>query len=235
MRYRNLVESLPTKTIVFAFGQFCPPTVGHVLEVQVVKRLAEQNHADHIIFASATQNTRNPLSIERKLHYLKLAFPHTNFTSDQEMPIEQIVESLRTRYKHLILAGPDDTIFEGRTFFVGDDPDIASNKLRKYASKNNFEEFKRGLPPTLREIDARRLMNDIREGMHLGIVKDPIKIKVDQLREKYFRGEIFKMGDIVESCGEKFEIVKRGTNNILVKDQTGKIQNKWIHEVREVQ
>jgi hypothetical protein len=56
----------------------------------------------------------------------------------------------------------------------------------------------------------------------------------DELREQYFRGEIFNVGDIVESNGAEYEIVKRGSNHLLLKDQTGKLVSKWIQEVKQV-
>ena len=92
--------------------------------------------------------------------------------------------------------------------------------------------FKRGLPNSVRDIDARRLMNDVREGLGLEAIKEQIKLSVDELREKYFRKEIYNVGDIVESIdGTRLEIIKRGTNHLLCKDDSGNIQNRWIHEV----
>jgi hypothetical protein len=109
---------------------------------------------------------------------------------------------------------------------------MSGSKLRSIASKGDFAEFKRGLPTTIRDIDARRLMNDVREGMGLDAVNEQIKLDVPTLREKYFKGEIYNVGEIVESvAGAQFEIVKRGTNYLLVKDSEGKVQSKWIHEV----
>jgi uncharacterized protein YkvS len=109
---------------------------------------------------------------------------------------------------------------------------MSASKMRTLASKGDLAQFKRGLPGTVREIDARRLMNDVREGMGLDVIKEHIKLTINALREKYFRGEIYNVGDIVESInGEQLEIVKRGTNHLLVKDEQGTIQNKWIHEV----
>ena len=49
--YKNLLMEMPNKTIVFAFGRFSPPTTGHGLLVNVVKKIATENHADHIIYA----------------------------------------------------------------------------------------------------------------------------------------------------------------------------------------
>jgi phage-related protein len=84
----------------------------------------------------------------------------------------------------------------------------------------------------MRDLDARRLMNDVRQGMGLETIKEQIKLPYNALREKYFQGEIYQVGDIVESInGEQYEIIKRGTNHLLVKNQAGIVESKWIHEV----
>ena len=82
---------MPTKTIVFAFGRFSPPTTGHGLLVSVVKKIASTNKADHAIYASRTQDKKkNPLSVDKKIHYLNLMFPHTNFKPATDWPKYQV-------------------------------------------------------------------------------------------------------------------------------------------------
>jgi len=257
--YRSLLESLPSKTVVFAFGRFNPPTTGHLLLVQFVKKLASQHRADHAIYASRTQDKKkNPLSIESKMSYLRLMFPRTNFipASEDQRTFIEAVKYLNKRYKHLIMVAGSDRVAEyekilnkyNGTEFKFDsvkvvsagerDPDaddasgMSASKMRTVASKGDLKEFKKGLPPTVREIDARRLMNDVRAGMGLDIIKEQIKLPVDDLRESYFKGEIYNVGEMVESMtGQQYEIIKRGTNYLLVKDVDGKVESKWIHEV----
>lgn len=259
--YKALLESLPSTTVVFAFGRFNPPSIGHGLLVGVVKKLAEAHNADHVIYASKTQDAKkNPLSVDRKLHYLQLMFPKTNFVGASptvRTPIEAAKE-LNKRYNHLIMVAGSDRLaaftqllnqYNGveynfssiQVISAGErDPDaddatgMSASKLRLVASRGDFSEFKKGLPPTIREIDARRMMNDVRVGMGLESIKEQIKFNVPSLREQYFRGEIFNVGDSVVSNGVIFEVVKRGTNHLLVKDPSGTLSSKWINEVAEV-
>ena len=260
--YKSLLESLPTKTVVFAFGRFNPPTVGHSLLIKVVLKTAQHFHSDHVIFASRTKDTKkNPLTIERKLHYLKLGFPNVNFVgaSDQIRTFIEAAKELNKKYKNLIMIAGSDRVTEfqeilnkynGKEFnfdsikviSAGErDPDsdsasgMSASKMRDAAVKGNFELFKKGAPELLRDIDIRRLMNDVREGMGLEAIKEQVKLPYNELREKYFQGAIYNIGDIVESIsGNKFEIVKRGTNHLLVKNDKGIIESKWINEVFEV-
>jgi hypothetical protein len=75
-------------------------------------------------------------------------------------------------------------------------------------------------------------MNDVRHGMGLEMIKEQLNLVKDNLREQYFRGEIFNIGDIVESAGVRYEIVKRGSNHLLLKEQSGKLVSKWIQDVQ---
>lgn len=257
--FKQLVEGLPAKTVVFAFGRFQPPTSGHELLVRFVKKLAQQSRADHVIYASRTQDSKkNPLTVERKIHYLKLMFPGVNFkgANAQERTFMEAAKVLNQHYKHLIMVAGSDRVAEytkllekynGSEFnfdsikvvSAGErDPDaddssgMSATKMRAAATKGDFATFKRGLPGSVRDIDARRLMNDVREGLGLEVIREQIKLSIDDLREKYFRKEIYNVGDIVESVdGQQLEIIKRGTNHLLCKDEQGNIQNRWIHEV----
>jgi nicotinic acid mononucleotide adenylyltransferase len=253
------MEALPNKTVVFAFGRFNPPTVGHQLLVQFVKKLAQQSKADHVIYASRSQDAKkNPLSIERKLHYLNLMFPQTVFVgaNDQVRTFIEATKELNKKYKNIIMVAGSDRVpeyekllnkYNGSEFHFDSikvvsagerDPDsddvsgMSASKMRALASKGDFTQFKKGLPSSLRDIDARRLMNDVREGLGMDPIKEQIKLPHNSLREQYFNGQIYNVGDIVESLtGQQFEIVKRGTNHLVVKDADDNITTKWIHEV----
>jgi hypothetical protein len=78
-------------------------------------------------------------------------------------------------------------------------------------------------------------MNDVRVGLGLEPVKEQLVLVKDKLREQYFRGEIFNEGDIVESNGEQFTIVKRGSNHLLLKEESGKLVSKWIQDVKPME
>lgn len=260
--YIQLLESLPSKTVVFAFGRFNPPTSGHQLLVQFVKKLASQKKADHIIFASRSQDPKkNPLSVDQKLHYLRLMFPGVNFAgaNDQQRTFMEVAKTLNSKYKNIIMVGGSDRVpefkklldkYNGKDFHFDSievlsagerDPDsdsvagMSASKMRTAAEKGEYTLFKKGLPSNMREIDGKRLMNDVRVGMNLDPIKESVDIRPNTLRERYFNQEIFNVGDIVESIiGEEFEVVKRGANNILCKDSSGNIHNKWIYEIHEV-
>lgn len=261
-KYSQFLKELPSKTVVFAFGRFNPPTTGHELLVKAVKKLAATNKADHAIYASKTQDAKkNPLTVEKKVHYLNLMFPNTHFVAAnaQERTFIEAVKSLNKTYNKLIMVAGSDRVpeyekiltkYNGKDFnydsiqviSAGErDPDaddatgMSASKMRSVAAKGDYVQFKQGLPSTMREIDGRRLMNDVRMGMGLESIKEQINLVKDDLREQYFRGEIFNIGDIVECNGQSYEIVKRGSNHLLLKEESGKLVSKWIQDVSTTQ
>jgi nicotinic acid mononucleotide adenylyltransferase len=256
--YKQLIKELPSKSVVFAFGRFNPPTIGHELLFKVVKKLASSHNAEYVIYASRTQDKKkNPLSVDRKIHYLKLMFPGTNFVAANE-EIRTFMEAaklLNKKYKNLIMVAGSDRVqeytkllnnYNGKEYHfdtiqvisAGErDPDsdeasgMSASKMRAAAAKGDYAIFKRGLPSSVRELDGKLLMNELRHGMGLESIKEQINLVKDDLREQYFRGEIFNVGDIVESDDELYEIVKRGSNHLLLKEQSGNLISKWIQDV----
>ena len=245
--YRQLLKELPSRKVVLAFGRFQPPSVGHELMVNAVKKIASTQQADHIIFASTNQDKKNnPLSAERKLYYLNRMFPKTTFASGDESSLADVLGKLNKKYKTIVLLAPDDKLAQYQKI-VNDskiagvsvitngerDPDSDSAlgmspvKMREAAKKGLFEVFKNGLPLTVTELDGKRLMNEVREDMGLDTIKEHVTLERDELREKYFAGEIFNVGDIVESNSILYKIVKRGSNHLLVQDEAGNLVGKW--------
>ena len=257
-KYSQFLKELPNKTVVFAFGRFNPPTTGHELLIKAVKKLAATHKADHAIYASKTQDSKkNPLAVDKKVHYLNLMFPGTTFVAAnaQERTFVEAIKNLNKKYKSLIMVAGSDRVpeyekilakYNGKEFHydtmqvisAGErDPDaddasgMSASKMRATASKGDYSHFKQGLPSTMRDIDGRRLMNDVRMGMGLESIKEQINLVKNDLREQYFHGDILNIGDIVEANGQSYEIVKRGSNHLLLKEQSGKLVSKWIQDV----
>ena len=247
--YRQLLKELPSNKVVFAFGRFQPPTAIHELQVKVVKKLAEQQRADYVIYASKDLK-EELLPVDKKVHYMNLMFPNTNIQTTDASTFVEAVKTLNKKYKNIVMVASADCkedyekilnkkngsefFFETIEVVAAGDKDPDENKLRESAKKGDYEKFKSALPAALREIDSRRLMNDMRQGLGLDMVKEEITLVKDQLREQYFRGEIFKVGEIVESAGQQYEIVKRGSNHLLLKEESGNLVSKWIQDVTVV-
>ena len=260
--YRQLIKELPSKKVVMAFGRFQPPTTGHELLVNAVKKIAQKQGADHIIFASRTQDKKsNPLPVDRKVYYLKRMFPGTNFVAANE-EIRTFIEaakSLSKKYKNLVMLAGSDRVPEYKRIlerYNGDvftfdtievvsagerDPDadnasgMSGTKMREAAKKGDFAMFKKGLPHTLTELDGKRLMNEIRQGLGMEAIREQVKFETNELREKYHAGEIFNVGDKVTDGESIYEVVDRGANYITVVNENGDISKKWLDSVQPTQ
>jgi hypothetical protein len=195
--FRSLMENNNRK-IVFAFVRFQPPTIGHELLINTVKKTAEQYQCPYVIYVSRKQDHKeNPLGVETKIQYLNMMFPGTNFMAagpTTRTPIEAAVE-LNQKYTDLILvAGSDrESMFNllqdynhknyeyNSIEFVSAgerDPDspgvagISGTKMREAAVANDFATFQKGLPDSVSAEGAQQLMSAVAAGL-----QKPVKAK----------------------------------------------------------
>ena len=62
--------------VVFAFGRFNPPTIGHQKLIDKVITIAKRVKGLPVLYVSASQDKRkNPLSAKDKLKYIKMVYP----------------------------------------------------------------------------------------------------------------------------------------------------------------
>lgn len=238
--YKQFIRQLPNNTLVCALAEFSPPTISHELLIKSVKVVAEEKSAEHIIFTSSSDILRE----EKKHQYLKLMFPETNFISLGESNVSLVFKKLTENYKNVILVVNEEQSQKYKVLnesnvelitITGKNPDSDYSKMKQYAAKGIYEEFKKLLPSTIRDIDGKLIMNEMRFCMNLDPIKEQIVLVKDKLREQYFRGEVFNVGDIVESDNKQYEIIKRGSNHLLLKEESGALISKWIQDVTVIQ
>ena len=238
--YKQFIRQLPNSTIVCALGEFSPPTVAHELLIKTVQVVAEQRKSAHTVFTAST----DLINEEKKEQFLKLMFPKVKFQSLGESFFASKIKELNERYRKVVIIAGADQLDEFKNLkecsnieiiSIGTkDPDADNTKMKQFATKGLYEDFKKSLPSTIRDIDGRRLMNEIRIGLGLDPIKEQVVLAKDTLRENYFKGKIFNVGQMVESNGQPYEIVKRGSNHLLLKDQDGSLVSKWITDVKEI-
>jgi nicotinamide mononucleotide adenylyltransferase len=251
--YSQFLRELPSKQVVIAFGDFQPPTTSHELLIKTVSNLATEQKSAQFIYTSLTEDTKkNPLSADRKIYFLKRMFSEANFRTAEDLL--QAAKELNEKYNSIVLVTGSDLVQEyqklleknnGKLFNFAKiavvssgtlDADAESNvsKIREAVKKGDQSTFKESLPNTLTTLDSKRLMNEMRQGMGLEVLKEELKLATDWLRESYYRGEIFKIGELVESNGQKFEIMDRGSNYVVVVDGNGNTSRKWIKDVSSI-
>jgi len=119
---------------------------------------------------------------------------------------------------------------------------MSASKMRKAVVDGDFDAFRRGTPKELDDGDTQALFDAVRGGMKIKKKKEvkemwEIAPKCDPkgLRDNYISGNIFNLGDIVESLhtGLIGEIVRRGTNHLICVTKENYMFKSWIKDVME--
>ena len=193
MKFRDFLTENKNSTIVAAFGRFNVPTIGHGLLAKKVVDTAKSVKADHIVYASRTQDAKkNPLDVDTKVKYLKKMFPGINFKAaneDVRTFIEMAAKLSAEGYKNLVMIAGSDRIdeyqklldkYNGKDFKFNSikvvsagerDPDadgaagMSGTKMREAAIKNDFKAFRSGIPKTLSDKETKELMDKVRKIM----------------------------------------------------------------------
>jgi len=252
-----------TSKLVFAFGRFNPPTIGHAKLMKEVIIQARKNGANHIVYASASHDKRsNPLDQKTKVKFMKKMFPQSNIKSagGTQRTFMEILKFYNNIYGEVILVAGSDRVGEFQTLadkYNGTkeyeyksvkvvssgqrDPDaegvagMSASKMREMAKNNDFKTFKSGLVG-LSDSDSKALFNAVKNGMG---IKEGVESFTDfinnDLREEYHQEKIFNVGDMVEHIdGSNGMIVRRGTNYVSY-ESDGLIKKAWLYDVQPVE
>lgn len=123
-----------------------------------------------------------------------------------------------------------------------DSSDIhSSGSLRKAAMENDYYKFKSGLPAKMVEKEKRNLFNAVQRHYEIsGTIKETWRaapeLDYKSLRENYYKGKIFNVGDLVENqlTGIVGEIKRRGPNYVIcVNEELNLMFKPWIKDITE--
>ena len=74
--YQKFISEKKGDTVIFTFGRFYPPTVGHEKLITAVQSVAKSKGGDFFVYPSHSQDPKkNPLSQPQKIKYMKKMFP----------------------------------------------------------------------------------------------------------------------------------------------------------------
>ena len=112
--YKTFMTEKKGDTIVFTFGRFNPPTVGHEVLIKAVESVARSKGGDYLIFPSHTQDAKkNPLTQSKKIKYMKKMFSGYSkkiVTSTGKDPLEIAAELHKKKYTNLIMVVGSDRV-----------------------------------------------------------------------------------------------------------------------------
>ena len=74
--YQRFMTEKKGDTVIFTFGRFNPPTVGHEKLITAVQSVAKSRGGDFFVYPSHSQDPKkNPLNQSTKIKYMKKMFP----------------------------------------------------------------------------------------------------------------------------------------------------------------
>ena len=259
--HRPVQEALDkTSKLVFAYGRFNPPTIGHDKLMREVISQARKNGANHIVYASAsTDKRKNPLDQATKIKFMKKMFPQNKIVGagGTQRTFMEVLKFYDKMYGEIIMIAGSDRINEFqkladkyngkdynyksiRVVSSGDrDPDaegvtgMSASKMREMAKQNDFKTFKTGLTRNLSDKDAKQLFDAVKKGMGL---KERYESFTDflnnDLREEYYQEKIFNVGEMIEHVdGSTGTIVRRGTNYVSYEND-GLVKKAWLYDIQ---
>ena len=180
-----------TSKLVFAFGRFNPPTIGHAKLMKEVIIQARKNGANHIVYASASTDKRsNPLDVKTKVKFMKKMFPANKIEAagGTQRTFIEVLKFYDKIYGNIIMIAGSDRVSEfqkltdkynGKEYNFKSikvvssgerDPDaegitgMSASKMREMAKNGDAKNFKKGVP-NLSDSDASELFNAVRKGM----------------------------------------------------------------------
>ena len=257
MEFKKFINESAEKTATFAFGRFNPPTVGHEKLIQKVSDVAnEHGGSAHVVASHSEGESKNPLPQKAKIGYLKKVSPKgvtvSGSTKEEPTFLHAAAKLHAAGHKHLVMvAGSDrkdhyEKLLNQYNNVAGKhghynfksikvvssgerDPDsegvegMSGTKMRAHARAGEMKDFKSGLPKALHP-QATEIANHIKS----------VKEEVDETRESYIAGDIYNVGDIVESnTGEVGEIVYRGSSYVTIQLETGNTTKHWLKDIKE--
>lgn len=239
----------PLRKVYFTFGRFNPPTIGHFENIDEVFSYED---GDHYIFVSKTEDSnRNPLSLDTKISILKSARPDfADFiiaTTDEMYSLPQIVSEFFIKnheYESINLIVGEDRVEDFKQLFNRSKKEwpeikelnvlssgkrkstISATNMREWAKDGKYEKYLSGMGKygDVPEELIKKSYDEVRS-----------KLNTDEgLREKYIKGKIFGVGDIVCVNESYYEIIDRGGNYVRAVDHNGNVDRFWITDIQPV-
>ena len=114
--YQKFLTEKKGDTVVFTFGRFNPPTVGHEKLITAVQSVAKSKGGDFFVYPSHSQDPKkNPLNQATKIKYMKKMFPKykSNIVASSGKTALNIASELYDKkYTNLVMVVGSDRVQE---------------------------------------------------------------------------------------------------------------------------
>ena len=255
------------ETITLVFGRFNPPTIGHEKLLDGAAQVAGGDEM-RIYPSRSVDPKKNPLDTDQKTELMRKMFPDHSDSIINDQSIKTIFDALKVAnsdgFSNVKIVVGSDRVSEFDNLaqkYNGDlydfeeietisagqrDEDnegvagMSASKMRKAATENDFEAFRKGVPDILDDNATKQMMNTVRKAMKVqteswSLWEIAPKFDWKNLRENYVTGKIFKINQLVENLNTGFvgKIVRRGTNYLICVTEDNIMFKSWISDLRE--
>jgi len=254
-------------TLTIAFGRFNPPTTGHEKLLDMVAKSSDDG--DYVIVPSRSQdNKKNPLDPDTKVSMMRQMFPTHSEKIVNDSANRTIFDVLKKAhmdgYTNVRIIGGGDRVkefenlsgnYNGKLYqfdsievrSAGErDPDseddvsgMSASRQRKAAAEGNFKSFRKGVPASMNDKQARELFDTLRAAMQIkegwNLWEIAPKFDWKNLRENYIQEKIYTIGQLVENLNTGLigRIIRRGTNYLICVTEDHIMFKSWIKDVAE--
>lgn len=258
------IEQPSVLTVVF--GKFNPPTAAHLQLLKKARQLAQGGELRiYPSRAQNDQNPLDPKNKVRYMRLAFPEFAD-EIVNDQDMitifDVLSLLSEEGVKSVQIVVGSQRESEFDrlsnqynGQLYEFEEisvipagikDPDNdssdprSSGALRKAAINNDYFKFKAGLPLKMEEKEKRNLFYAVQRYYEKTTVKEMWRVApeldIKNLREQYYKGLIFKVGDLVENriTGVVGEIKRRGPNYVIcVNEKMDLMFKPWIEDICE--
>ena len=254
-------------TLTIAFGRFNPPTTGHEKLLNTVATSSDDG--DYVIVPSRSQDPKkNPLDPDTKVSIMRQMYPKHSEKIVNDPANRTIFDVLKKAhmdgYANVRIIGGADRIkefekltgnYNGKLYAFDNvevrsagerDPDseddvtgMSASRQRKAAAEGDFKSFRKGVPSSMNEKQAKELYNTLRSAMNIkeswNLWEIAPKLDFQSLRENYVSEKIFNVGQLVENLNTGLigRILRRGTNYLICVTEDNMMFKSWIKDVVE--
>tara|TARA_R110002012_G_scaffold234799_1_gene408419 strand:+ start:2820 stop:3650 length:831 start_codon:yes stop_codon:yes gene_type:complete len=252
-------------SLVTTFGRHNPPHIGHKLVLDQAHDVAQNEGADQRFYTSHSQDRKkNPLPRDVKLKFLKKMFPDHAPKWDGDDNVRTVLgaaeKAHKQGYKNFHFMGGGDrregmenllrkyngNLYNFKDIYahsagdrdelgLSDDPiaKMSASRQRRAVQNDDYDGFMEGmlLNKSFTKEDAKELFDAVKM---YGMKNE--EYTHEELRDIYTDGNLYHVGDIVESLsnGLSGEIRRCGANHLIVVTEDGIMFKSFIHDVHSI-
>lgn len=220
MKTFSQIQNLSKTPVVISILGSEVPSLTEEVVLRTANRISKEREIEHVALVLKSQVSESEI-LQKYIKKFSDSFQYIESLSEAKLVSDSFNSHVvcEESVAHLFFK---PIVVESRKF-----------PIMESAINGDFNSFKKYAFNDLRDIDCKYLFNLVRESKNLEEIQEKIELPKDLLRERFFKGEIFNVGDTVEHKGEICEILDRGSNYLVVVNSSGVVRKSWVADLLE--